>query len=244
MSSYTKQDILNTLDKTSHYNFFLDLEHGYFYTAGSRINVYADKNRWAIVFEKSGYGNRSYQAEVELNYFGNCLINLERVGSKGQFLCNTKLFTLISTEELQKIESGFKLTSKNASTVLVRDKSLDIEHDHQKYLERGIQIQQYSNEDHLIDFPSLVRYLDETNPEVFRATNQELRTCIPTGLPLILTIDNWHHRPHASWGGEKPSSYETFQMIADVIVSKNPDEWKPKLEPNNDWRNWPDAGGL
>ncbi|RZJ46331.1 MAG: hypothetical protein EOO44_22835 [Flavobacterium sp.] len=49
------------------YNFFLDLEHGYCETAGSRIHLYADSARWIIVFEKSGYQNRGTSAEIELN---------------------------------------------------------------------------------------------------------------------------------------------------------------------------------
>jgi len=50
------------------YNFFLDLEHGYCVTAGNKIHLYADKNRWAIVFEKCGYQNRGDDAEIELQY--------------------------------------------------------------------------------------------------------------------------------------------------------------------------------
>lgn len=54
------------------YNFFLDLEHGYCETAGTRIHLYADSTRWAIVLEKSGYQNREISAEIELDYIGNC----------------------------------------------------------------------------------------------------------------------------------------------------------------------------
>jgi hypothetical protein len=31
-------------------------------------------------------------------------------------------------------------------------------------------------------------------------------------------------------------------MIADILVSKDTTKWKPTLKPNNDWRNWPNAG--
>lgn len=244
MTNYTKEEILRALDDNTTYNFFPDLEHGYFHTAGSRINLYADQNRWAIVFEKSGYGNRSGRAEIELNYFGNCLINLNREGLDNQFLCNSKYITLISGEEFERIEGDFELVSKQATKVKVRDIGLTIDHNHQNYTSQGIEIQDFDNPDNLIDYQSLVRYLDENNPEIFRATDEELRTSIPNDLPLLMKIDKWHHKSYSEFGGDKPSTYETFNLIADVLISQNAENWKPTLKANNDWRNWPEAGGL
>ncbi|PUZ29722.1 hypothetical protein DCC81_09860 [Chitinophaga parva] len=57
----------------SQHTFMLDLEHGYFETAGSYIHLFADEERWAIVMEKTGYNNRSDYIESELVYFGNCV---------------------------------------------------------------------------------------------------------------------------------------------------------------------------
>ncbi len=244
MSNYTENDILIALDNCTAYNFFLDLEHGYFHTAGSRINLYADENRWAIVFEKSGFGNRSGRAEVELNYYGNCLHNLDKAGSNNIYTCNAKYFTLITGEEFEKIEGDFELISKDAKVVNVRDIELPIEQDNQKYIIKGIEIQDFDNPDNLIDYQSLVRYLDETNSEIFRATNRELRTSIPNDLPFLMKIDTWHHKSYSEYGGDKPSTYETFKLIAKVLVNKNTENWKPTLEPNNNWRNWPEAGTL
>jgi len=244
MSKYTKEEILQALDNTTTYNFFLDLEHGYFHTAGSRINLYADENRWAIVFEKNGFGNRSGRAEIELNYFGNCLMNLSKTGLDGIYTSNAKYLTLITGEEFEKIEGDFELVSKDATVVTVRDKELSIEQDIDKYKARGIEIQDFDNPDNLIDYQSLVRYLSEENSDVLRATDEELRTSIPTDLPFLMKIDKWHHKSYSEYGGDKPSSYETFNLIADILVSKNVNIWEPSLESNNDWRNWPEAGGL
>lgn len=244
MSKYTKEEILEALDDIATYNFFLDLEHGYFFTAGSRINLFADDNRWAIVFEKSGFGNRSGYAEIELNYFGNCLINLDKAGLDNIYTCNSKYLTLISGEDFEKIEDGFELVSKEAEFITVRDSELKIEQNHLKYKAKGIEIQSHDNPDKLIDFVALVRYMDEENPELFRATDSELRTSIPIDLPFLFKIDKWHHKSCTEYDGEEPSSYETFLMIADILVSKDLKMWNPTLEPNNDWRNWPDAGCL
>lgn len=244
MISYTKEEILNTLDDCKYYNWFLDLEHGYFYTAGSRINLFADDNRWAIVFEKSGFGNRSGRAEIELNYFGNCLKNLDRAGLNDKYISNSKYIILILGEEFEKIEGDFELVSKEAKVIKVRNTELPIEHNSEKYFAKGIEIQDFDNPDNLIDYPSLIRYLDEENPELFRASEKELKTCLPKDLPFLMKIDKWHHKSYSEYGGDKPSSYETFHLIADVLVSKNINSWKPTLDPNNDWRNWSEAGSL
>lgn len=216
MHKYTKEDILKALDE----------------------------NKWAIVFEKSGFGNRSGQAEIELNYFGNCLVQLDPAGVDGQFTCNAKYLERISNKEFEKVEGGFELVSKEASTIKVGEEVVAIDHTLQNYRVKGIEIQTFDNPDELIDYPSLVRYLDETHPEIFRATDAELRTCIPMDLPFILSIDKWHHRSYNEFFGDKPSTYETFQLIADVLVNKNAAHWQPTLEANNNWRNWPEAGSL
>jgi len=244
MSGYTKEEILKTLDNIEPFNFFLNLEHGYFYTAGSRINLYADENKWAIVFEKSGFGNRSGRAEIELNYYGNCLVNLDRAGLNNIYICNSKYLTLISGEEFEKIEGDFELVDRDATRVKVRNVELSIEQDIQKYITKGIEIQAFDNPKKMIDYQSLVRYLDEENPEVFRATKEELKIALPDDLPLIMKIDSWHHKSYSEYSGGKPSSYETYKMIADVLVSKDSKRWKPTLSSNNDWRNWLEAGGL
>lgn len=242
--TYTKQDILKELDNTETYNFFLDLEHGYFYTSGSRISLFADNTRWAIVFEKSGFGNRSGRAELELNYYGNCLLNLDPAGLNDRFICNTKYLTLIDGGDFEKIEGDFELVSKDAISVRVRDKELRIEHDSEKYADKGIEIQSFDNPENLIDYQSLVRYLDEAYPEALRATDLELRTSLPKDLPFLMNIDTWHHQSYSEYGGVKPSEYETFHLIANVLVTKDISIWAPMLEPNNDWRNWPEAGKL
>ena len=241
---YSKEDILKTLNNLSPYTFFLDLEHGYCHTAGSRISLYADDSRWAIVFEKSGYANRGSAGAIELNYFGNCLINLEKAGENHEYSSNSKVVTLIAPSEFDRIQSGFELVAQEALNVNVRDVHLPIEHDPEKYRQKGIPIITYNNPDHQIDFPSLIRYLEEENPEIFKASDEELALCLPKDLPKIFEIDTWHHISYGIVDGPKPSEIETFQLIADILISKDTTIWKPTLPPNNDWRNWPKAGGL
>jgi hypothetical protein len=100
---YTAQDIIEYLDNIPYvldYP-FLDLEHPYFYTANSRMTLFADETRWAIIFEKSGYTPRGFRVELHLYYLGNCLENLKPIPNSDMFY-NTEYPILIDGNELKK----------------------------------------------------------------------------------------------------------------------------------------------
>ena len=42
----------------------------------------------------------------------------------------------------------------------------------------------------------------------------------------------------------RPSSYETWQLIAKVIATGDTTLYKPTLKPNTHWTNWPDSGSM
>ncbi|MET0638054.1 MAG: hypothetical protein ABWZ25_18635 [Chitinophagaceae bacterium] len=253
LSVYTKEDILNDLEHLQPYKQLPDFEHPYLYTAGSRITLFADSTRWAIVFEKVGYGEG---AELELTFFGNCLVNQPKQGLNGQYLGNCSYFQLITPNELANIEAGrepesFELVSRDAKQLKVRDTYLPIEHDVQKYKQKKINVQDFDNPARLIDFTALVRYLFEENSELFRATEVELRSLLPNNLPKLFVINKWHHKSYYVFPdgsnkpyGVKPRDYETYPMIGDILETKDTTKWKPTLKPNNDWRYWPKAGGM
>jgi hypothetical protein len=47
-----------------------------------------------------------------------------------------------------------------------------------------------------------------------------------------------------NYNNNRPSSYETWQLVAKVISQNNPALYKPTLKPNTHWKNWPDSGSL
>ncbi|MFC4230764.1 DUF7003 family protein [Parasediminibacterium paludis] len=261
-SSFTQKDILDNLEAADleKYHFFIDLEHPYFFTAGSRLTLYADEKRWAIVFEKSGYDNRGLRGEIDLFYFGNCLQNMQAQGDAIGITSNMQVVPLIDNEEMERIQGGnFELVSKNIKQVKVRDTLIDIEHDKSVYIKKDITdtIYDHDNPEKLVDIPSLIRYLEEQHPELFRATDKELRTCLPKDLPMLMHIDSWHHEAYNLYRnytsptqytykvlGKKPSEYETYKMIANILVSRDTTKWKPTLQPNNNWRNWREGGQM
>ena len=46
------------------------------------------------------------------------------------------------------------------------------------------------------------------------------------------------------WENNRPSSYETWQLIAKVIVVNDPKQYKPTLKSNTHWTNWPESGSM
>jgi len=226
------------------YIFFLDLEHGYCETANSKIHLYADERKWAVVFEKCGYQNRGSSVEIELHYIGNCIEYLIDINPDSVTVTNTKYIYLIVPDELGRIEnkSGnemeqFELIDASISEVRIRGKMVKVELDANKYEAIGIKLREYDNPKKLIGFGDLIRYFSDTNPEIISATEKEIRTQIPDDLPKIMAINNFHHS--SVYDKETiPSETETYQLIAKVLTERSADFWKPKLVPNNHWSNW------
>jgi hypothetical protein len=46
------------------------------------------------------------------------------------------------------------------------------------------------------------------------------------------------------WRNTQPSSYETWQQIAKVIATGDTSYFRPTLEPNSHWKNWPEGGSM
>ena len=46
------------------------------------------------------------------------------------------------------------------------------------------------------------------------------------------------------WENNSPGSYETWQLIAKVIVTGDPTFYNPKLEPTSHWKYWEEAGTM
>jgi hypothetical protein len=53
--------------------------------------------------------------------------------------------------------------------------------------------------------------------------------------------DEWNKEV---WENNRPSSYETWQQIAKVIVRNDASQYKPTLKANTHWTNWPDSGSM
>jgi hypothetical protein len=244
--TYTQNDILNDLDDNGGmekpYKIFPMLDDATLNISSNKIYLFADKDRWAIVFEKNGYDNSGFCILKELIYFGNCLENQSRAGLNDRFVCNAKYFNLSPEVELNKIRKDL-IVSENAKSVRIRDKELPIDHNISVYRQNNMPWNKYDTINNSIDFPSLTRMLNLKYPDVFISTEEELRACLPKDLPQLMSINEWFHTDCNKIRGFEDRSQsvrnnETFKLIADVLVSKDTSKFKPTKKSNSDWRNW------
>ncbi|MEL1244245.1 hypothetical protein AAEO56_08240 [Flavobacterium sp. DGU11] len=225
------------------YNFFIDLEHGYFETAGNKIHLYGDKNRWAIVFEKCGYLNRGGAGVIELDYIGNCIDYPISKYPERSYITNCETIELVSSEEYERIRNKkgsemeqFELISPEALTINIHERNVPIDQDINKYIKLGIQPREFDNPEKLIGYGDIIRFYNETYPELVSATEIEIMTHLPTDIPKIMTISEFHYI--SSHDAIFPSNQETFLMIAKILSTGDTSFWKPTLKSNNHWSNW------
>lgn len=231
------------------YNSFLDLEHGYCKTAGSKIHLFADSTKWAIVFEKSGYQNRRTSAEIELNYVGNCINYPVDKYPERNYITNSSRVILIDPTEFERIENKegaeletFELIGENIKEIKIRDSFVSFDNNFKNFEKAGIKIRENDNPKKLIGFGDVIRYLQETNPTLISATEGEIRKHIPKHIPKLMTIDEFHYI--SAYEKENlPSQQETYKLLAKILVTRNTTNWKPKKKANNSWKNW-ESGNL
>lgn len=225
-------------------NLFLDLEHGYFETAGSRIHLYADSINWAIVFEKSGYHNRGFFGEIELTYIGNCVEYPIIKYPKYNYISNRNRIILIDHKEFERIRSRqgekmetFELIDRDIQEIKIRNQFVSFENNHESFEKVGVEIRDYDNPNKLVGFADLIRFLHETNPAIISATDSDMRKHIPSDIPRLMTIDDFHFASVYEQSN-LPSTQEMYRLIAKILSTRNPLNWVPNKKANNSWKNW------
>lgn len=286
----TAPQILHVLDHSNdgYYCSFVALGHPYSYLIDTRLNLFKAEEQWAIVVERLGYNPRVGQIELQLFYYGNCLLNLEEYNGRP---VNSYTATPIAWEDFQAATTD-DLVSPQATSLVVRGVPVKLTHDKAAYSQAGIELTEY--EPDTITWEEAGRLLVREHAELFRATDQELYKSLPAKLQKILVLDHWFHKDfeeaitieptdsvvsklyqhnqqrlaqagisatdlaalmqtqHAQltqqnqqiWDGNRPSSYETWQQLAEVLATGDVQYYQPTLAPNTHWRNWPESGSL
>lgn len=287
----TVEEILNTLDNSNDgfHCSFVDLGNVYSYLIDARLNVFSgDNERWAIAVERLGYNPRAGAIILDINYYGNCLINLEFHNERP-----TSYYSVqpIEFDIFNETLDGESLKS-TAKFWLVRGQQVSLSHNKQDYVKAGIGLKEYGPNE--ISAEEVGRLVVSQNRDLFRATDNELYKSIPTDLKKTLVLDEWYHKDfplqisptmtdehirqtfefnkkltgldgmtfesfaqtfrqqeilsddwnREIWENNRPSSYETWELIAKVIVTNDPKQYKPTLKPNTYWGNWQDSGSM
>ena len=186
--------ILKALDQSilqSSATFFPTLIEPGFGLIKATIHLYADSKRWAVVIERLGYHERFENFQVQLSYFGNCL--------QDQYLhngepSNTAYFFPVELAELREIERAGSLRPE-AKILEIRGQKIPLTTASDPYLQEEI-----LPSPSLAQTPSLLAqgrlWRAQGFGPLFAANEQELRTHLPSDLPYLCPIEQYHHQDY------------------------------------------------
>ena len=132
----TEEEIYDKLDNSNdgYYYSFVELGHVYSYLIDTRLNVFtSDKNEWAIAVERVGYNPRANAIILDINYYGNCLTNLETHNERP-----TSYYSIypVDTDNFDETLENEALKT-DAHFWLVRGQKILLSHDKADYLKAG-----------------------------------------------------------------------------------------------------------
>lgn len=261
MAQFTTEQILNILDAATAASEFPMLDNGYVYPIDVRLSAYADNERWAILIEVLGIMPRAGDVDNTIYRFGNCLVSTankenwsspeayEKWKKEHEFWDMSNVFPVDATglffeedddgenEEDDICDECDLQISPKATKFLIRNRTVQIPAI-DDYHKKGVELQHSPH----VQYHELMRCVAPEHRDLLVATEEELRKLIPEDLPLLLRLDEWWHPDTCN--EELPSQTDTFQMIADVLVSNDPSRYKTPIETNTHWSNWPDGGTL
>jgi hypothetical protein len=233
----TEEEILSTLDDPNNfrnYNHFIDLGHPYVYHIDCRLNIFrGDNDRWAIAAEHLGFNERGAGIELEINYFGNCLQNLE--APDGHEMRNYRILSVDEDSFTESVDDiGFCL-NPDAKYWLIGSQKVMLSTNKQDYLDNDIELKEYEPDEIAVEEAARLAIIKYS--AAFRATDDQLYKSIPRDLKKILVLDEWYHKdyvqlPTVSFSDDKLSSVFNFNkelgglqgldlnQVADLIKSQ------------------------
>jgi hypothetical protein len=244
------KEVLNQIDSMATHPDFPAFGSGFCYI-DSRMSIYADERYWGILIET---------VEVNINSIGHSR-NLLDINRYGNNMCGTlgfkedQIYILTSDGDDGPLFVDFDL-NPNVKTMRLRGHLVPIPRDPLIYKSKGMQLIDKNDYDPKESFRALedgrmIGIKDEIWPEVllramtpeyreyFFLSEEEKQAEFLQPIPQILQLEEWRH-PILSEEGilEKPSTCETFQLIAKVIATCDPSLYKPTEKPNTHWSNW------
>ena len=231
-----REEILYQLDTEAESYVFPMLDNGYYYHGDQKLTIFRDQERWAILLEVLAFNNHESSINgitTIANVFGNCLTGWNDNDNFNYFASDNGVDTFLYDET-----KYVPYLNDKASSIKVRDTIIPIQFDKAHYLGKGINLE-FENKVTPWEF---LRGLIPKQSNLFWLTRQEISKKIPLDLPEFMMLSNWHHPDLVS--AEKPSNMETFQQLADVIVTGDKTLYNTSEINNTHWANWPEGGAL
>jgi hypothetical protein len=207
-----------------------------FYYVDARLSIFGNGVLWGILIEVIEVNPQSighYRGQNDVYRLGNNLIR--PLGAKD----NHSYPVSGDSDEgpvfgMYKYFDGDHL-NPDIQTMKLGGHIVPVPHDPEIYGHKGIKLvdpQRIYPED-------LLRALTPEYREYFFLNEYELQKEFKDPIPLLMRLDEWRHPLVLDDNVlEKPSQCETFQLIAKLIATCDPAEYKPTEKPNTHWSNW------
>lgn len=219
MKNFTTKDILSCLDKDTGNLNFPGFDNMNYDMVTARLTGFRNENDWVLTIEQivSWYSLNGVEPVLMISAFGSNLLINEPFVTYGP--------VRYPFNELQKYED-----IPESILVIIREEKLIV---NSSEVERNPYISDY------FDFDLMIYLVNRYRTKIL-ATETEFREIVPAQLTQIIQLDNWHHPDVYNPSSEfsMPSKTKSMQMIAEVLVSGNPELYKPCEENNVDWRKW------
>jgi hypothetical protein len=245
--AFNAKEILAVLDHCCEACTFPMLDNGYVYLAATRLSLFRSVTDWAMVIEVFGFSPAAGMPDTTVHTFASRLNNratpdsFENRGAYEEYLAanpNNDSHAVFPVQAglWQDAEHGEWVT-EDAKEVIVRDQPIPLP-SLDEYARHGIELEEAPR----VQVFELCRYLADVARDQVLATPQERRISILPDMEQILHLDEWRHPNLIE--EELPSDLETFQQLAKVLCTREPELYRASEKPNTHWRNWPEGGRL
>ena len=237
--------ILKILDDATRVFTFPMLDNGYVYLAATRMSLFRSSDDWGLVIEVFGYSPRAGLPDTHLHTFASRLHDRNK---PEDYVNETAYRNYLANNPhnesrfIHPIADGPWIDPEQQELVApsgelhLRDLTLPLPSP-PEYSQEGIELEQ--------DQPAvfeLCRYLAAKWREKVLASSTERRVSILPSMTQILQLEEWLHPDVVN--DELPSQCETFQQLAEVLVTGDLSHYHPSQNPNTHWSHWPDGGTL
>lgn len=246
MLNWQEADILSVLDQCCDSYTFPMLDNGYVYLAATRLSLFRSPEDWALVIEVFGFSPRAGIPDTHVHTFASRLHNRNTEANYVSREAYENYLARHPNNEsrfVYPIEEGEWQDPENLEWVVGGPHELVL---------RGKPVPAPSFADihahgivpldaaqmHTFE---LARVLAATHRDEVLASSLERRASVLPEMQQILQLEAWHH-PDVVEDDQRPSNSPTFQQLAKVLVTGDVSHYRPTLEPNTHWENWPEGG--
>lgn len=242
-SDQGSESVLAVLDRCAESFTFPMLDNGYIYPAAARLSVHSDSTDWAIVMETFGFSPRGGLPDLTVTTFTS---KVRRPKTRADYVDDSAYVNYLEQHPHDAVEYFWPLDEGEwideesvvpGTTVRLRGREVAV-----PTVEQCRAVGITTEEVDRVAVFELCRYFAETSRDNVLAVGEERTSQVLPGLPQVLLLDEWHHPDLGS--GELPSATRTFQQIAEVAVSADPDHYDTDEVPNTHWSHWPNGGLL